>query len=284
MKRQQRERIGRRVQQWAVGLGLLALVGCPGQPPEQSISEAIRAGDYDEVKRLLNVVGGNVSANTTDDEGTPLLLIALRQGQFRMVDLLLSEGADPNLGDANGVRPLRFAVFEGDVELAKALIDQGANPNMPDGSGTPPLQWAVVFRQAEMIDLLLREGASLRPWDPGESVTASGMTAVHQAVLTRDAEVLDQLLGWVPNPDTLRDRRGNTPLMLAAFQGHGDAVDQLLEAGADPTVTNEQGKTAIDFAIEAGHFVVAARLEAVVDGEQAQTPRPNQPAAGPGGA
>ena len=41
---------------------------------------------------------------------------------------------------------------------------------------------------------------------------------------------------------------GTTPLMMAAHYGTPAAVKLLLEAGADPTLKNQLGLTAIDFA------------------------------------
>ena len=41
---------------------------------------------------------------------------------------------------------------------------------------------------------------------------------------------------------------GTTPLMMAAMYGNSSAVKLLLEAGADPTLKNQLGLTAIDFA------------------------------------
>jgi uncharacterized protein len=41
---------------------------------------------------------------------------------------------------------------------------------------------------------------------------------------------------------------GTTPLMMAAHYGTPEAVKLLLEAGADPSLKNQLGLTAIDFA------------------------------------
>jgi len=40
-----------------------------------------------------------------------------------------------------------------------------------------------------------------------------------------------------------------TPLMMAARYGLPQVVSLLLEEGADPTLRNEQGLTALDFAV-----------------------------------
>ena len=53
---------------------------------------------------------------------------------------------------------------------------------------------------------------------------------------------------------------GKTPLMCAAAAGALDAVDALLEAGANPTATTEDGRSAADWAEASGHDDVVSRL------------------------
>ena len=42
--------------------------------------------------------------------------------------------------------------------------------------------------------------------------------------------------------------QGFTPLMLAARRGNAECVQLLLDAGADPAPTNQQGKSALEIA------------------------------------
>ena len=41
-----------------------------------------------------------------------------------------------------------------------------------------------------------------------------------------------------------------TPLLEAAYRGHAECVRVLIEAGADPTAADKEGKTAADYARE----------------------------------
>lgn len=54
--------------------------------------------------------------------------------------------------------------------------------------------------------------------------------------------------------------KGWRPLIIAAAQGHADAVKILLEKGANPNVTNEKGRTALMFAAHYGYTNIVDQL------------------------
>lgn len=74
-----------------------------------------------------------------------------------------------------------------------------------------------------------------------------------------DAATLARLLGMglVPN---LRDGKGDSLLMLAAYHGHVDAVRVLLEHGADASLANDRGQTPLGGAAFKGDIAVATAL------------------------
>ncbi len=59
-----------------------------------------------------------------------------------------------------------------------------------------------------------------------------------------------------------------TPLMMAASYGTPAAVKLLLEAGADASLRNMQGLSAIDFAQRSGRAEVADMIAAAIRGAQ----------------
>jgi ankyrin repeat protein len=54
---------------------------------------------------------------------------------------------------------------------------------------------------------------------------------------------------------------GFTALMTAAAEGQLEVVRLLLERGADPTLVDTDGDTALSFARQNGHTMVAQLLE-----------------------
>jgi ankyrin repeat protein len=58
-------------------------------------------------------------------------MVAVGSGNERMVELLLSAGADPNLGDDRGETPLTLAALNplGSINVVRLLLRAGADPN-----------------------------------------------------------------------------------------------------------------------------------------------------------
>ena len=61
---------------------------------------------------------------------------------------------------------------------------------------------------------------------------------------------------------------GTTPLMMAAMYGSPEAVKLLLEESADPTLKNQLGLTAIDFARRANRNDVAELIATAIRARQ----------------
>ena len=77
-----------------------------------------------------------------------------------------------------------------------------------------------------------------------------GLTALMAAARNGHADVVSALLDTPQGKAmvNLQDDTGMTSLMYAAASGHGDIVTSLLKAGADLTITNNDGKTAENLA------------------------------------
>jgi len=79
------------------------------------------------------------------------------------------------------------------------------------------------------------------------------------AAKANNADELARLLdtGW---PINERDHRGYSPLMLAAYAGHLDAVELLLARSADPDTVDLFGNTVLMGAAFKGHVSIVLRL------------------------
>ena len=100
---------------------------------------------------------------------------------------------------------------------------------------------------------------TLRPQPDEETIAFAGR--VFQLARSGGAEQMRSLLaqGLPPN---LRNDKGDTLLMLAAYHLQTDTVRALLEGGADPEIANDRGQTPLGAAcFKGGEEIVRLLLE-----------------------
>ena len=184
--------------------------------------------------RLLTQAGADVNAK--DFAGKTLLHRLVNSPAH--VAALLQVGAAVTAVDANGRTPLHLASNPDSIRL---LVQAGAELNAPDDRGLSPLHLAA--NSPERVDALIQAGADVNNAD------RSGRTPLH---ITTSARAVELLVQAGANVDA-EDKSGNTPLMAhAAIDDPDDvsAVTALLDAGADTTILNQQGASALKIAHE----------------------------------
>jgi ankyrin repeat protein len=101
-----------------------------------------------------------------------------------------------------------------------------------------PLMLAALKGNLDLCEKLIARDAD---------VNKPGWAPLHYAATGAHIEVMKLLLANSAYIDAASPN-GSTPLMMAAMYGNDAAVRLLLEAGADPSLKNSLGLTAIDFA------------------------------------
>ncbi|WP_353661397.1 ankyrin repeat domain-containing protein [Hydrogenimonas sp. SS33] len=126
---------------------------------KNELIEAVRADAVAEAEALLDAS----NANVVDEQGRPLLLVAIKSGASReMVELLLQRGADLMWTTEEGVSLLDEAVEKNRVDLVKLFIERGIDPAATRRkSGMTALMLAACFDYIEMMELLYAHGADL---------------------------------------------------------------------------------------------------------------------------
>lgn len=186
-----------------------------------------------------------------DDSVRPLSYI-----MERWKEALRSKGRIPF--EAFQDDPIRCA-YRGDIDAFKRFLDVGYLPNSSNEVGYTALMGAARGEQCEMIHFLLSHGWNVRLPDQ------RGITALHWAVaqpasdFTRQLACLTSLLDAGADANALT-HEGRTALMNAAWFGNGHAVKHLLRAGANPSLTDDSGRTARDLATSRCHANVAEML------------------------
>jgi ankyrin repeat protein len=245
---------------------LLQSGGDPNKPlaaGETPLMVAARSGNA-EVVDLLAAKGADLNARAT--RGQTALMWAVAQKHPDVVKVLIARGVDIHarsevwnevmavfphgLLDYNRPIPhgsdtaLLFAARVGDLASAKLLVGAGANVNDEDAWGISATVLAAHSGFAELVAFLLDHGA-----DP--SAARAGFTALHEAVMRRDAKMVEALLAhgadanarlgtWTPMRRSSRDWNfspelvGATPFWLAARFAEPTLMRLLVDYGADP--------------------------------------------------
>jgi ankyrin repeat protein len=202
------------------------------------------------------------AALTIDQErGWPPLLYACysrwhqidpsrESGMADVVRLLLDAGASPNTND--GGRPRYRSALKGSVEVnnpgvTKILLDAGADPDPGQ-----PIAEAVAHRDQRCLRLLLSHGARVAgTWGLGAAVynnNAAATSLLLKALAASSAGAAGQAT------EALADAAANASYLVVAA---------LLDAGADPRATGEDGVSALRLAVRAGRQDNAVLLKAL---------------------
>ncbi|MCJ1321362.1 hypothetical protein MMC15_006706 [Xylographa vitiligo] len=88
------------------------------------------------------------------------LMVAASLGQSRMIQLLLTRGANLEVADlVSGYRAIHKAAQNGSLETAKILIDVGAQLEIENDMGQSPLTYAIYSERPVIVRPLLERGA-----------------------------------------------------------------------------------------------------------------------------
>jgi ankyrin repeat protein len=124
----------------------------------------------------------------------------------------------------------------------------------PDG--WTPLHLAAFFGRADAVDVLLAAGGEVR----AVSRNDEGNTPLHAALAGRGVGRISTTLLARGADVRAADAGGHTALHHAAFLDDIGLVNTILAHGADPTLRNRNGDTALAIAEQQGHASVARRL------------------------
>lgn len=169
-----------------------------------------------------------------DSEGWTALRSAAWGGHSQAVRLLLEAGADVDGCDGEGRTAVRAAAWGGHEETVLTLLDYGARVDKADSKGRTPLIAAAYMGHHEAVEILLDHNAdvNLADGDGRTALSVAALCAPTAAGVKSYGEVVCLLLERGADPGH-RDHDGMTPVLLAAYEGHEDIVELLLEAGAD---------------------------------------------------
>uniref|UniRef100_A0A8C1B9J1 Ankyrin repeat domain 28b n=1 Tax=Cyprinus carpio carpio TaxID=630221 RepID=A0A8C1B9J1_CYPCA len=237
---------------------------------------------------VFALVGSGASVNERDIRGCgPLHYTAAADSDGKCLEYLLRNDANPALRDKDGysavhyasayghrvclelvslmdtsassilhdtdvqppISPLHLAAYHGHHHALEVLVQSLLDLDVRTPQGHTALSLAAFKGHVECVDILISQGASMMLKDYTHK-----RSAVHSAAINGHSECLRLL---IHNTDqqtvSIRDGKGQTPLMLAVLGGHTDCVYLLLSEGASVEARDKWGRTALHRGAVMGH-------------------------------
>lgn len=163
---------------------------------------------------------------------------------FRLVELLLENGADVNAQNESGKTAMMYAAFNGKVKIIQRLKYSGGSYEKCDKSGSFIIHYAIDGGNLDCIQWLLLDGINVNTKD----VSFGWTPLIRAACINSTKEVAELLMKFGADINS-KDKDGKTALMISVINGNQPFVEALVEHGADLGFKNEFGKTAYDLAV-----------------------------------
>ncbi|KAM6530703.1 hypothetical protein FSOLCH5_000201 [Fusarium solani] len=262
------------IDNWHVHVARSEWDGLPGNPISQQLESFLSDGSTK--KKWLRMCLEE-SQGIIDDEylgSFSDLHVAAICGLDSYITTLIDQDNQAKIdqGDLEERTPLWWAADRGHAGAVRVLLQAGAAPNQPDRGGQKPLHTAAMFDRFEVVQLLLEEGVDpLTPKgrDDEDSVTRSYrrlLTPVEIACSHGHLRSVEAFLPFIdadtkqlalssgaggaqshilkrllqePGIDPNARHLDETPLSAAAAMGNVDAMEVLIDAGADASITSK---------------------------------------------
>ncbi|KAK7094592.1 hypothetical protein V1264_006126 [Littorina saxatilis] len=220
-----------------------------------------------ETVQLLVEKGGLV--NAVDREGITPLHTACKQGDKEIAELLILHNAHVDAKTSVGFTPLHHTCFQGNTDIAQLLLKSGADINTTSGGGDTPLNLACAQGNTDTVRRLVANRADVNVTNTDND------TPPHGACDRSNADIVRLLLNQGADV-SVQNKDGHTALHVACRCGYTDFVSLLLgykdtvsksddegkspstvmcepQAKVDINIKDNEGRTALHWACDAGH-------------------------------
>jgi len=173
---------------------------------------------------------------------------------------LLAAGAEVDARDKAKRTALLAAARANAIEVARVLIDAGANVNAKDNIRDTPYLYSAAEGRLEILRMTLKAGANLK------DTNRYGGTGLIPACHHGHPETVRELLrtkidinhvnnlGWTALLETV--------ILSDGGATHQDILSQLIAAGADVNIADNEGVTPLTHARNRNYAKMTAMLEA----------------------
>ncbi|TMS03382.1 Ankyrin repeat and death domain-containing protein 1B [Larimichthys crocea] len=225
---------------------------------EKQFIEAAKRNDVEAMKTL----GKGLNANAKNVHNRTALHYAVAGKNIEAVQFLLQRRVRVDQKDKYGVAPIHLAAWFGSLDILKLLVQSGAEQKVENEEGLNIMHCAAMNDHTDVVEYIIND-LQMKELDKEDK---SGQRAFASAAEHGCVEMLQTLMDPYDMATMKPNKLGDTPLHLAARNGHLDAVQLLLQSFDTRDEVNMNGETALYQAADNGHEgCVRIMLEAGCD-------------------
>lgn len=183
------------------------------------------------------------------------LIHAAKNGDLKIVQACIKQGAHVNVDIGSKQTPLYFAVLNNHLEIVKYLVEHGADVNA-ENNYEMPLHMAVNHNYFEIMKCLVEHGAHV---NAENYLKQTPLYLTGTAMFDVYLEMIKYLVEHGADVN-VEDQWAQTLLHMHARYGHLEVVKYLVEHGADVNAKNQYGATAYNLAVQEYYYDVATYL------------------------
>uniref|UniRef100_A0A8C5I4Q3 Death domain-containing protein n=1 Tax=Gouania willdenowi TaxID=441366 RepID=A0A8C5I4Q3_GOUWI len=206
----------------------------------------------------MRTLGRGLNANARNVYHRTALHYAVAGKNKEAVQLLLQRRVKVDQKDKYGVAPIHLAAWFGSLDIMKLLVQAGAEQKVENEDGLNIMHCAAINNHTDIVEYIISD-LQMKELDKEDE---SGRRPFALAAEHGRTKMLMTLM----DPFNMATMNGDTPLHLAARNGHLDALQLLLQSFETRDEVNLDGETALYQAAEGGEEeCVLALLEAGCD-------------------
>jgi len=224
---------------------------------------AVREGNVDVVALFIDPLQRREDG-TSDDKLTPIpyfnidarnrarstsLMIAAKNGNERIIELLILGQADINVGNLGGWNALKLAAEHGHTQIAQALVL--AKADVTDTKLSPPLHAACKHGDMELVTTLIEAKSSIHCRND------SGSTPVMLAVRGGHKHIVKYLVDHGADLSATNKLGWNT-ICYASDPQHEEMLEFLLQFETD--INNHNGLSPLIIAVRCNLLSIVQKL------------------------
>ncbi|XP_048246498.1 ankyrin repeat domain-containing protein 50-like [Haliotis rufescens] len=224
------------------------------QTPDTDLIVACREGNLKAVKDILEQSPAE-DINKKGCGGMTPVMWAARRGHREVLDLLVKKEAYLKVVDDASNNILHWACYGGHVAMVKHVVSKNmVDINSKGRDGRTPLMCAAREGKSRIFDFLVSRGGL------PSGIDKDGNNILLLACLGGNGKIVKYIISHDDVDINGRGQSGRTPLMAAAYKGHGKVFDLLVDKEADLTLVDDAGDNVLHVACLGGHVKIVSRV------------------------